>query len=263
MTRRLLPLQGAQNVRDIGGYRSVFGPEVPWGRLFRGDALSRLNQADVGTLGDLGLRTVIDFRTSGEILLGGADRLPPGVTTVSLPVTGGELGAFSDLIASGEHGLQEEVLGEGRAADFMVQTYRGFVADQRQRERFGVALRMIAEASALPLLYHCTSGSHRSGWMTSLLLTAAGVPREAVMHDYLLSNDCHRAAYTKLGLDLARTGLMDDPGLLRPVLDLSPAYLDAAMAEAWRRFGSFGAFLAQGLGVSEQMLASLREVLSA
>ena len=133
-------------------------------------------------LGDLGLRTVVDFRTPGEILLGGTDRLPPGVTAVSLPVAGRELGAFSDLIGTGEYGLQEEVLGDGRAADFMVQTYRGFVTGPRQRDRFGMALRMIAEGSyGLPLLYHCTSGSHRSGWMTALLLTTAGVPRETAI----------------------------------------------------------------------------------
>ncbi|HEY4464606.1 MAG TPA: tyrosine-protein phosphatase, partial [Streptosporangiaceae bacterium] len=264
MTSRLLPLDGAQNVRDIGGYRSVFGPEVAWGRVLRGDALSRLTRVDVTRLGDRGLRTVVDFRTPGEILLGGTDRLPPGVAAVSLPVAGGELGAFSDLIESGEHGLQEEVLGAGRAADFMIQTYRGFVADPRQRDRFGAALRMIADpAYGRPFLYHCTSGSHRSGWMTALLLTAAGVPRAAVVDDYLLSNDFHRAAYAKLSLDLARTGLMSDPGLLRPVLELSPAYLDAAMEEAWRRYGSFGAFLAGGLGVSEALLASVRDALFA
>jgi hypothetical protein len=56
---------------------------------------------------------------------------------------------------------------------------------------------------------------------------------------------------------------MSDPGLLRPVLELSPAYLDAAMEEAWRRYGSFGAFLTGGLGASETLLASLREALFA
>src|SRR5258708_38998013 len=99
--------------------------------------------------------------------------------------------------------------------------------------------------------------------MTGLLLTAVGVPREAVMQDYLRSNDFHRAAYAKLGLGQARTGLMSAPGLLRPVLELSPAYLDAAMEEAWRRYGSFGAFLTGGLGASETLLASLREALFA
>jgi protein-tyrosine phosphatase len=264
MTNRLVPLDGTQNLRDVGGYRSVFGAGVAWGRLFRGDALSRLTPADLNVLGGLGVRTVIDFRTPGEILLGGDDRLPPGVSAVSLPVTGGELGAFYDVITGGDYELQQDALGSGRAADFMVQTYRDFVADPRQRERFGMALHAVTDSSCgVPLLYHCTSGSNRSGWMTAIVLTALGVSHEAVMHDYLLSNHFHQAAYAKLTLDLARTGMMRDPDLLRPVLELSPTYLDAAYAEAWRRYGSFGTFLARGLGVSEQMLGGLREALLA
>ena len=37
---RHVALDGAVNVRDIGGYHSVHGPEVTRGRLFRGDGLS-------------------------------------------------------------------------------------------------------------------------------------------------------------------------------------------------------------------------------
>src|SRR5579875_2184256 len=84
---RHVALDGAVNVRDIGGYRSVHGLEVMRGQLFRGDSLSQLTAADVARLDTLGLRTVIDFRTPGEILLGGADRLPYGVEFVGLPVS--------------------------------------------------------------------------------------------------------------------------------------------------------------------------------
>jgi protein-tyrosine phosphatase len=264
VTGRHVPLDGAVNVRDVGGYRTVFGPEVARDRLFRADALSKLTPAAVDKLGDLRLRTVIDFRTPGEILIGGQDRLPPAATLVSLPVTGGELGAFYDVIASGDHRLQAEVLGGGRAADFMVQVNRDFVADPHQREAFGIALRMMADASyGLPLLYHCTSGKDRTGWMTAIVLTTLGVPRETVLHDYLLSNDYHRAGYAKLTFDLARTGMMRDPELLRPVLEQSPTYLDAAYDEALRRYGSFGAFLARGLDAGQDTVRHLREALLA
>ena len=73
------------------------------------------------TLGAFGLRTVVDFRIPGEVLVNGEDRLPPGATRVSLPVNGGDLGTFYDLIASGDHQQQEEVLGHGRAAEFMLR----------------------------------------------------------------------------------------------------------------------------------------------
>src|ERR1700728_5038363 len=97
---RHVSLEGAVNVRDAGGYRSVHGREVVRGRLFRGDSLSHLTGPDHGRLEQLGLRTVIDFRTPGEILLSGPDRLPYGVELAQLPVSGGDLGSIYALVAS-------------------------------------------------------------------------------------------------------------------------------------------------------------------
>lgn len=255
---RHVVLDGAVNVRDAGGYRSAYGLEVRPGRLFRGDSLSRLTGADVDRLDRLGLRAVIDFRSAGEVLLGGGDRLPYGAEYVHLPVSGGDLGALYELIASGDHERQRRELGDGRAASFMAEMNRGFVADARQREAFGAALRLLCSPGRLPLLYHCTSGKDRAGWMTAIVLTALGVPRELVLRDYLLSNDYHRAGYDKLRLDLVKTGIVADPALLRPVLEQSATYLGAAFEEADRRYGSFGRFLTHGLDVSEAMLDQLR-----
>ena len=258
---RQVALAAAVNVRDIGGYRSVGGPEVFRGRLFRGDSLSQLTSSDTEQLDRLGLRTVIDFRTPGEVLLGGNDRLPFAVEYAHLPVGGGDLGAIYELIASGDHERQRRELGGGRAASFMVEMNRGFVADPRQREAFGAALRLLCSPGRLPLLYHCTGGKDRAGWMTAIVLTALGVPRELVLRDYLLSNDFHRTGYQKLRFDLVKTGIVADPELLRPVLELSATYLGAAFEEADRQYGSFGRFLGYGLEVSEAMLAGLRRAL--
>jgi protein-tyrosine phosphatase len=258
---RHVPLEGAVNVRDVGGYRSAYGREVMRGRLYRGDSLSQLTRPDHERLEQLGLRTVIDFRTPGEILLSGPDRLPCGVELVQLPVSGGDLGSIYDLVASGDHDQQRWKLGDGRAASFMVEMNRAFVTDARQREAFGAALRLMCAAERLPLLYHCTGGKDRSGWVTAIALTALGVPRELVLRDYLLSNDFHRTGYTKLRLDLVKTGIVRDPELLRPILELSATYLGAAFEEADRRYSSFEAFLTRGLGVSDAMLAGLRRTL--
>ena len=255
---RHVALDGAVNVRDIGGYHSTTGLAVLCGRLFRGDALNQLSAADSERLDRLGLRTVIDFRTPGEVLLAGADRLPCGIEFASLPVSGGDLGSMYELIASGDHEQQRKELGGGRAAGFMVELNRGFVADPRQREAFGAALRLACSPGRLPLLYHCSGGKDRSGWMTAVLLTILGVPREAVRQDYLLSNDCHRTGYAKLRFDLVKTGIVEDPDLLRPIMELSPTYLAAAFEEADRRFGSFTRFLTRGLEISEATLGELR-----
>jgi len=255
---RHVALDGAVNVRDIGGYRTSYGLHVSRGRLFRGDALSRLSGSDLERLERLGLRIVIDFRTQGEILLSGADRLPFGMELVSLPVGGGDLGAVYELIAGGDHERQRRELGDGRAASLMVEINRGFVTDARQREAFGAAVRLACSAGRLPLLYHCSGGKDRAGWMTAIVLTALGVPREVVLRDYLLSNDFHRTEYQKLRYDLVKTGIVADPDLLRPIMEQSATYLGAAFEEAERRYSSFGRFVARGLEVSDAMLGELR-----
>ena len=258
---RHVPFEGAVNVRDIGGYRVTYGREVRRGRLFRGDSLSQLTNPDLERLDELGLRTVIDFRTPGEILLSGPDRLPYGAELVQLPVSGGDLGSVYEIIASGDHELQRWQLGDGRAASFMVEINRAFVADARQREAFGAALRLMCAPGRLPLLYHCTSGKDRSGWMTAIVLTALGVPRELVLRDYLLSNDFHRTGYQKLRFDLVKTGIVADPELLRPILEQSATYLGAAFEEADRRYSSFEEFLTRGLEVTSALLAELRRAM--
>ena len=258
---RHIRLDGAVNVRDIGGYRSAYGAGVVTGRLYRGDALSQLTVEDVSTLGSLGLRTVIDFRTPGEILVSGTDRLPPGLAPVSMPVPGGDLGAIYEIIASGDHERQRLGLGNGRAASMMVDINRGFVADPRQREAFGAALRLLCTPGRLPALYHCSSGKDRSGWMTAVILTILGVPREPVLRDYLLSNDFHRTGYQKLRYDLVKTGMIRDPELVRPVLEQSATYLAAAYEEADRRYGSFAAFVTHGLQVGRPALNELRRAM--
>ena len=258
---RLVALDGAVNVRDIGGYRTSYGLQVTRGRLFRGDALSQLTGPDVERLDQLGLRTVIDFRTPGEVLVAGADRLPFGVEFVSLPVGGGDLGSIYELIASGDHERQRRELGDGRAASLMVAINRGFVTDARQREAFGAALRLVCSPGRLPLLYHCSGGKDRAGWMTAIVLTALGVPREFVLRDYLLSNDFHRTEYQKLRYDLVKTGIVADPELLRPIMEQSATYLGAAFEEAERRYASFGRFVTDGLEISDAMLGELRRAL--
>jgi len=251
-------VRGSRRGGAAGFVRAVDGVSF---EIARGETLSLVGESGCGksTVGRAVLR--LSDITAGEILLSGPDRLPYDVELALLPVSGGDLGAIYELIASGDHDQQRRMLGGGRAASFMVEMNRAFVTDARQREAFGAALRLMCAAERLPLLYHCTGGKDRSGWMTAIVLTALGVPRELVLRDYLLSNDFHRTGYAKLRLDLVKTGIVRDPELLRPILELSPTYLGAAFEEADRRYSSFEEYLTRGLGVSDAMLAGLRRTL--
>ena len=63
---RHVPLEGAQNFRDVGGYGTASGASVRRGTLFRAGSLSDVTPGDVSTLVDLGLELVFDLRTQAE-----------------------------------------------------------------------------------------------------------------------------------------------------------------------------------------------------
>lgn len=217
------------------------------GALLRGDGLYRLTDADVARLS--GLRTVIDFRTQGEKFDLGPDRLPAGTVPVSFPVSGGDLSEVFDLVASGDARRQRRLLGDGRASEFMAGIYRSYVSDDRQRETFAAAIGLVCEGP-WPVLAHCTSGKDRTGWMAAVVLLAVGVPLGDVMADYLASNDYLRLPYQRLRANLTKAGLVLEPELLRPVMEASPGYLNAAFHEADRQYGSFESFLSRGAGIN-------------
>ncbi|WP_404960682.1 tyrosine-protein phosphatase [Streptomyces sp. 147326] len=258
-TIRQIPLQGAVNVRDIGGYRTWTGGKVRQGLVYRSDALSKLTDADVTTVSGLGLTKVVDFRIPMELQYDGADRLPPGLAPTSRPVS--DLGLYGTLvgaIASGDPVTQEQMLGGGRAEAYMRDIYRTFVTSPENRAQFAATLREIADGSQGPILYHCTSGKDRTGWTSYVLLRALAVPEDTAERDYLASNTFRAAYDARLRAGLKQSGRMQNPDLLIPLQEVRQDYLDAATAQMEADYGSFYGYLTQGLGLDLWTLAKLQ-----
>ncbi|MFJ3901929.1 tyrosine-protein phosphatase [Streptomyces sp. NPDC090025] len=257
---RQIPLQGAVNVRDLGGYLTYDGKRVRQGLVFRGDHLGKLTDADVATLGGLRLTRVIDFRIPLEVQSDGADRLPAGAAGVARPVTdNGLYGQLLAAIGSRDPVKQEEMLGGGRAAAFMTGVYRTFVTSAANRERIGATLRDLAAPGAGPLLYHCTSGKDRTGWVSWLALNLVGVPERTATEDYLASNTFRAAYDARVREGLKQGGLMQHPELIIPLQEVRREYLDAALAELNTGYGSLYRYATDGLGLDLRTLAALRE----
>lgn len=252
-------LRGAPNLRDLGGRRNRDGRGVRVGLLYRSGALATLTDADVTVLAGLGLRTVVDFRLAAEVADGGADRLPPGLRPTALPVGGGSLDGFYALAKSGDFARAEAALGEGRAAASMERMYRGFTGDDDERAAFGAALATIVAAERLPLLFHCTAGKDRAGWLAAIVLRLLRVDSEAIMADFLASNEHFLPV---AGKQLGTLGFGEAQlAMFRPMLEQRPDYLRAAFAEAETRYGSFENFVHKGLDFGPDAVARLRDLL--
>ncbi|MFC9997119.1 tyrosine-protein phosphatase [Nocardia sp. NPDC127526] len=257
-----LNLPTAPNARDIGGVPTQGGNgKIKPGLIFRADALSKLSETEQQSLLTAGITKVIDFRSPTETGQN-PDKLPASIPLQSLPVydPANDFYVFFGKVVQGGPDYQQQMLGDGKAAEYMRNYYRWMVTDPTARAQFTTALREIATAPG-PVLYHCTAGKDRTGWMTAILMQTLNVPKGQIYKSFLESNE-NLAASNQRTLDgLVASGRVTDPSLFEPVLGVSEDFLDAAFDQATQTFGSFDDFLSTGLGIDAATVETLRSKL--
>lgn len=88
---RLLPIEGAYNVRDLGGYPTKDGKQVKWRKLLRSGDLNELTLQDLNYLKDIPVITDIDFRSFQEKEAAPDKRMESLKEYVWLPVDAGDM----------------------------------------------------------------------------------------------------------------------------------------------------------------------------
>lgn len=260
---RNIPLEGQPNFRDIGGYQTADGRTVKWRQLFRTGELGQLSDADVEKLADLELRTLVNFLLPEEIEKHGADRLPDGVKEVAAPISGERAARLTmevqTAISSGEF---------DKVPPEMNPEFHRLLLEEG-KPQYAQLLRDAADPEQRPLVFHCSHGVHRTGTAAAILLSALGVPWETVREDYLLTNSL-RAEQNKATLTKIRTKVAAERGVAPESLDMSNVeafyildgtYIDGALEEAKRQYGSMHNYIREGLGLSEEEIEALRSSL--
>ncbi|MEU7137473.1 tyrosine-protein phosphatase [Streptomyces sp. NPDC046261] len=252
-------LAGIRNFRDLGGLPAADGRHVRPGVLFRSGHLAHATETDAAFLGSLGLHTVFDFRNAADIALEGPDVELTGVRNVNIPLSDPADGSeFWRMVRDGGLDTLRSVLGQGRAADRMSESYRTMIIT-RTAEHSRV-LHTLADDS-VPALMHCAAGKDRAGLSIAVTLLALGVPHEAVEADYLESNAPHRRYRVRRGdgTDADRSPEVSE--LLSPLFEARAEYLAAAFAAITETWGTTERYLAEGLGVDPRTRERLRELL--
>ena len=173
--RRAIPVEGAHNVRDLGGYETADGRQIRWRTLFRAADIHALTPAAQSTLIDAGVRTVIDLRGLRELTeaasvfkdLSGVQYRPHNMTGDALIDRWGAVPVPAD-------------------SSIRLSTMYSTVLDERG-EMIKTILETVSQPGTLPAVFHCTAGKDRTGVLAALLLGIAGVPREHIVEDYALS----------------------------------------------------------------------------
>jgi protein-tyrosine phosphatase len=165
-SRRLVPLTGTRNLRDLGGYATADGRRTRWRTVYRADALDTLDEAGQSWLVEAGLRTVVDLRGHDERL---------GTPNPAAHVTYRHMPLF--------------VNPEQRSGPPPVKNGYRSALDLAGRQVCAIYAAMLAPG-ALPLLFHCAAGKDRTGVVAGVLLAALGVSSQTIAEDYALSSAC-------------------------------------------------------------------------
>jgi protein-tyrosine phosphatase len=234
---RKLTFAGCVNFRDLGGYRAADGRSIRWRQLFRADGLTRLDEDDCAQLADIGLATVIDLRTDGEVEQRGRFPADFDVEYHHLPLT--------DVLPPTED------LSRYDEPAFVTSRYEQLFSEgSRSLAR---AVSLLAEPAALPAVFHCSAGKDRTGILAALILGFLGVPNDVIVEDYALSAQAMVALLERLKIEYA-DAVAEIERYAPAVVSAAPETMSAFLDSLQHKHGSFEQ-LAVTLGVTEAVTA--------
>ena len=247
-------------MRDLGGIPVEGGRVVVPGLFFRGAALNEATLEDRKALfADLGIECVIDVRCGWE-REAKPDIAVPGVENLHIP--------FFDLEKVGveytEPAAGTKVVGRDVACDPLrfYGAMSNVLTAAQMREAVHCAFSHALEGK--PVYIHCSGGKDRAGILAMLILTILGADREAVLADYLLTNESRDRHYEKEFQRFLRFADGDAGLALKLTLGhrANPENLQAFYDSLETRYGGMEAFIVEVLQIDRHYRAALKERLT-
>ncbi|MEE8509192.1 MAG: tyrosine-protein phosphatase [Myxococcota bacterium] len=235
--KRLIDLQGCNNFRDLGGYPAADGRELRWRVVFRSDALHHLTPDDVIRMRDeLGIRDILDLRSTGEIRSDGRGPLEDGAFHLH------HLPLFDGQIAEPPQTAEELTLAD-----------RYFLLAEMAKDAIARVVVTLAESSA-PAVYHCAAGKDRTGVISAVLLGLLGVKDEMIVADYAATQENLDAIIERL---MATEGYQEMlEALPADTLHADPETMISLLNQVRSRYGSMREYV-RSAGVGEAQIARL------
>ncbi len=263
---RILPMSGMYNFRDIGGYRTVAGKRIKWGKGFRSDHLQNLHEDGFDFLRSIGLKSVIDFRSPYEVEKDPNPFFSENVQSFNFdPQAHVAMAAGSaqnldtsddmkkralEAIASGETGAQQ-----------MIDQQLAFVDSPTSIEAFKQTLKTITKADKVPTMQHCRGGKDRTGFALMVLEGLLGVPTPFLVYDYMLTNRARaKKNVSYYNRFLEETGNEEIAQYLFSLFDTKEEFIQASIEKILKNYGTIRHYAQEVLELSDEEISALEEL---
>lgn len=243
--QRVIPLQGAWNVRSFAGLQGRHGP-IPADAFVRTADLGRLIDADRDALAAAGVKLDIDLRTADEEaqspdLLARDDRFD--YQRISL--MGTEKMDLQKMMTS--------------FPDSLGEAYVQWLG--HSQPQFKQVFQRIAAQQDGTVLFHCTAGKDRTGIIAGLLLDLAGVPKAEIVHNYAISAHYLEGQPKDSAMNAQIMALVrQNPEIGRKMAGMAgtaPDNMEQFLAALHSQYGGAEGYL-KSIGVSEQEIQQLK-----
>lgn len=151
---RWINIDGASNVRDMGGWTTASGQKVKYGMLYRGQNIDNITDTGIATIKQLGVKTELDLRYEKQKY----QKQGTGMNYVFL-----ETSAQYDMIF--QEGLSNEV-----------------------KTNYRRIFELLSDESNYPFYTHCSAGADRTGVFAFLTNGVLGVSYEDLTRDFELTS---------------------------------------------------------------------------
>jgi hypothetical protein len=238
---RRVALAGPLNFRDLGGYDAADGRRVQWGRVFRSDSLHHLTDLDGARLGELGVRTALDFRAHDELVEVGIGRLGGlDIRHVHLPTIDRAMNVPRP---------PDWTPPSSAAAVYLTMMEHGAGA-------YAAALAALADPANLPAVFFCMAGKDRTGVFSAVLLGLLGVADADIVADYALTHEVIDELHARTRA--VRPEIDEVWSRLPPeILGAHAATMEELLVLVRERWGSLAGY-AGDIGVDADVVARLR-----
>ena len=250
-----LAFAGGNNFRELGGYLADEGKHVRWGQIYRGIPTGKLTgEADRRLLDSLGLRLILDLRSSGEAKKE-PDYVPDGARLVQICGLCAEDGA-EIAFAPGDIEKLMQTAEEGESIS--QRLYRRMLTGNKAFKELFRAL----EAGETPILFHCSAGKDRTGVAAMLILLALGASDEVICADFEQTNACRKAEIDAVLAEHAAEIAADPACRMRyyAMAGVDPAAAPFVLDTIRREFGSAENYLETEYGLTPARLMRLRRM---
>lgn len=174
---RQLAWDGCHNVRDLGGLPLAGGGETRYGAVVRADSLSQLTDDGWSEALDYGVQRVVDLRFAEERARD-VGTAPVEVVHVSL---------FGERDPVKDQAWEDATRSTDDLTDVFAALYVDTIDDYPSQ--VVRAVMAVEEGGTGCVAVHCFAGKDRTGIVSALLLSLAGVEDEAIVRDFAASDE--------------------------------------------------------------------------